>query len=147
MPGLRIERSHTQTIHATPARVFPLLCPEMEKRWIPGWDARMLYSRSGVAEAGAVFATPHSCSETLWLCTLYLPDREIRYARWQPDGLVVEIEIGLTLRGADTAVAIRYCWTSVNEAGDAALQALTEQAWADMMTQWESAMNTWLAAH
>ncbi len=47
-----------------PEEVFPLLCPELEKAWLPGWDYRMIHSASGVAERGAVFETPHALGTT-----------------------------------------------------------------------------------
>jgi uncharacterized protein YndB with AHSA1/START domain len=42
---------------APPAQVFPLLCPVREHDWIEGWSAQIVFSRSGVAEAGCVFRT------------------------------------------------------------------------------------------
>ena len=91
----RLVRSFVQEIHALPERVFPLLCPEREKEWLPGWDARMIHSASGVAELGAVFETQHEAGRTLWIVTEYDPARRVAFVRWQPDGVIVHIQIVL----------------------------------------------------
>ena len=54
---VRLTRQYRQTLHAAPSRVFPLLCPEREKEWLPGWHARMIHSASGVAAPRAVIAS------------------------------------------------------------------------------------------
>lgn len=143
----RLERSFTQTIHAAPAQVFPLLCPEMETRWLADWTYRMIHSASGVAEPGAVFETPHALGRTLWVITAHEPDSRVAFARWQPDDLLAVLDIRLEPDGnTKTRVHIRYTWTGVGHGADAALEKLTESAWRDNMIHWERSMNTWLAA-
>jgi hypothetical protein len=144
--GQRLVRSFVQEIHAAPEEVFPLLCPVREKEWLPGWDARMIHSASGVAERGAVFETRHENGLTLWLVAEYDPPRRIAFARWQPDGVVVHIEIVLS-RGHEgsTAVGICYTYTAANEMGATALGAMTEAAWLKSMIFWQGSMNEWLA--
>jgi hypothetical protein len=138
-------RSFVQHIRATPAEVFPLLCPEREKDWLPGWDARMIFSRSGIAERGAVFETQHESGRTLWIVTEYDPPRRVAFARWQPDGLVVHIEISLGRHHeGTTAVCITYTYTAVDEAGAAALAQVSEDAWLRSMSFWQESMNEWL---
>ena len=46
----KLEHSVEFTVPATPERVFPLLCPVLEYRWIPTWQCELLHSDSGVAE-------------------------------------------------------------------------------------------------
>jgi hypothetical protein len=142
----QIERRFVQQIHAPPADVFPLLCPEREKEWIPGWQARMIHSRSGLAEAGAVFATPHASGETLWYTVAHLPDRELRFVRVQPDGVLVDIAIALEPAGEGSRVEVRYRHTAIAPEGIAAVQAFTEAVWQEMMQRWQSLMNQWFAA-
>src|SRR4029079_16900293 len=85
-PAPRLVRSFIQDIRAPLEQVFPLLCPEREKEWLPGWDARMITSASGVAEHGAVFETQHEAGRTLWIVTEYEPPRRGGLARWPPAG-------------------------------------------------------------
>ncbi|MBL8517786.1 MAG: hypothetical protein JNM76_12555 [Betaproteobacteria bacterium] len=142
----RQERAFTQTIHATPDRVFPLLCPVMEARWLNDWTYRMIHSESGVAEPGAVFETPHADGRTLWIITAHEPDTRVAFARWQPDDLVVSLDIRLAPHGtAKTRVDIRYVWTGIGPLARSALDALTVEAWRDNMLHWERSMNAWLA--
>ena len=70
----RVSREYTQTNDAPPEKVFPLLCPVREADWVPGWQYRLIYSESGVAEDGCVFSTPNdSGTETVWMVTHYDP--------------------------------------------------------------------------
>jgi hypothetical protein len=141
----RIARTFVQHIHASPEEVFPLLCPELEKAWLPGWDYRMIHSASGVAERGAVFETSHALGRTRWIVTDHAPSRRVAFARWQPDGLVVHIEItlGRHLDGT-TAVCIAYTSTPTDDASRAILAASSEKDWLDNMVHWEGSMNSWL---
>src|SRR5262249_16707477 len=140
----RIVRTFVQEILAPPEAVFPLLCPEREKEWLPGWDARMIHSVSGYAERGAVFETAHPIGRTLWLVAEYDPPRRIAFARWQPDGLTVQIEIVLARNHTSgTAVGICYTYTAVDQAGSDSLAALGEDAWLENMSGWQANMNAW----
>lgn len=142
----RVVRSFVQHIEAPPEAVFPLLCPVLEKGWLPGWDYRMIHSASGVAERGAIFETPHAMGTTRWIVTEHNPSRRVAFARWQPDGVVVHIEINLGREfGGTTAVCIEYTWTPTDEGSRAILAASTENEWLDTMAKWEGSMNAWFA--
>jgi hypothetical protein len=146
--GPRLVRTFVQDILAPPEAVFPLLCPEREKEWLPGWDARMIHSASGVAERGAVFETAHAAGRTLWLVAEYDSPRRIAFARWQPDGLLVHIEIVLArTHTGGTAVGICYTFTAVTEAGASTLAGIGEDAWLENMGAWQASMNAWFAKH
>src|SRR6185369_15860050 len=126
----RVTRHYVQKIHATPEQIFPLLCPELEKAWLPGWDARMIHSVSGVAERGAVFET----KTATWIVTEYDAPRRIAFARWQTDRVVVHIEIALGRHhDGDTAVSIAYTSTPTDEASRAILAAARESDWLETM--------------
>jgi hypothetical protein len=143
-PTPRRVRSFVQDIRAPLEDVFPLLCPEREKQWLPGWDARMLHSASGVAERGAIFETKHDAGRTLWIVTEHDPPRRVAFARWQPDGLMVHIEITLARQHTgSTALCICYTYTAVDAAGVTALAALNEEAWLKNMSFWQGSMNAW----
>ena len=145
-PSRRLVRSFVQHIHASPEDVFPLLCPEREKEWLPGWDARMIYSLSGVAERGAVFESAHAAGQTCWIVTEYDSPRRVAFARWQPDGVVVHIEISLGRHHeSGTAVCIGYTYTALSEEGATALAAMTPEGWLKNMSFWQESMNEWFA--
>jgi hypothetical protein len=142
----RLVRTFVQHIVAPPEALFPLLCPEREKEWLPGWDARMIHSASGFAERGAVFETSHTHGRTLWLITEYDPPRRIAFARWQPDALVVHIEIVLARHHTGgTAAGISYTFTATSETGAGALASMGEDVWLENMRAWEANLNAWLS--
>jgi hypothetical protein len=140
----RVIRTFVQHIKACPEDVFPLLCPEREKDWLPGWDYRMIHSATGVAEPGAVFATAHSLGTAYWIVTEHEPARRVAFVRFQPDGLVVHIRISLGRHhGGTTAVCIEYTHTPTDDAARAILAAATDEEWLRNMAHWEGSMNAW----
>lgn len=141
----RVTRRYVQHILASPETVFPMLCPEREKEWLPGWDARMIHSASGVAERGAVFQSPHALGAATWLVTEHDAPRRIAFVRWQPDGILVHIQISLGRQHhGGTAVCIEYVYTPTDESSRAILAGSTDQEWRDTMAHWEGSMNRWL---
>jgi hypothetical protein len=121
----RVAHEYTQTNCAPPERVFPLLCPVREAAWVPGWQYRLIYSDSGVAELGCIFTTPSSAapnsfqpsprgsdssdqtssdsassnpvhSETTWITTDYDPAAfRIAYVWINPGRVATELRIQL----------------------------------------------------
>lgn len=141
-----VDYAYVQIINAPPAVMFPLLCPEREKEWLPDWQARMIHSHSGVVESGAVFATPYGPSETLWYTVAHEPNRHVRFVRFQPDGVVVDIDIHVEPKNADQSqVNIRYRFTASSATGAETVRKFTPAAWQEMMQQWQDLMNAWLA--
>lgn len=144
----RIVRRYRQHIHAGRAAVFALLCPVMEKQWLPGWDYRMIHSASGRAELGAVFATDGGKAPTIWIVTRYDKPARIAFARWQPEGVVVHLEIELHPDAENaTVVDIAYTYTAIDDEGDQALAQTTDEQWRQNLAFWESSMNAWLAGN
>ena len=92
----RVAHQFTQTNVATPARVFPLLCPVREAEWVPGWQYRLIYSKSGVAEAGCVFITEENNRQTTWIVTEYDPATfRIAFVWVDPGMVAAQIRIQL----------------------------------------------------
>ena len=137
----------TQTNDAPPEKVFPLLCPVRETDWIPGWQYRLIYSESGVAEDGCVFTTPNETGpESVWLCTLYDPAAyTIAYAWVQPGMVAAQLRISLApAPEAKTSARIRYVYTALSSAGNAELERFTPEWFQKKMQSWESAINHYL---
>ena len=55
MNEIRQESAFEIDICAPADKVFPLLCPVEEERWVFGWNYRMLYSASGRNELYCLF--------------------------------------------------------------------------------------------
>lgn len=135
-----------QTNLAPPEKVFPLLCPVREAEWAPGWEYRLIYSSSGVAEAGCVFGTPNpDGSETIWQVTEYEPNTSIRFAWVRPGMIATQIDIHLQPReDGKTTAHIQYSYTGLSPAGNAELAGYTEGWFRDKMLEWEDAINEYL---
>ena len=146
---VRLTRDYRQTLHAVPARVFPLLCPEREKEWLPGWDARMIHSDSGVAEPRAIFASRDGDgSEIVWFTVAHEPPRHVHFVRWHPAGMLVDIDLDLSSPAPDTTwLDVRYTYTATSPAGAQRIAAMTPAQWQGQMTHWETHLDAWLAAH
>jgi len=77
----RVETAVTREIKASPRNIFPLACPVEELRWIPEWDYKLIYSRSGVNETNCIFNEEISGAHffekpltTTWVTTIHDPD-------------------------------------------------------------------------
>jgi hypothetical protein len=145
----RLTREYRQTLHAAPARVFPLLCPEREKEWIPGWDARMIHSATGVAEPRAVFATPgKDGAEIIWVVVEHRAPERVHFVRWHPGAMVVDIELDLACPQPDTTwLDIRYTYTAITPAGAETIATMTLEQWHAQMEHWQEHLDAWLLAH
>jgi hypothetical protein len=85
----RVSHEYTQLNDAPPESVFPLLCPVREVDWVPGWQYRLIYSESGLAEDGCVFSTPNEAGpETLWMVTHYDPAAFTIAFAWVEPGMI-----------------------------------------------------------
>jgi hypothetical protein len=62
-------RTGTFQVNHPKSKVFPLLCPKFEEKWIPGWRCDVIKSSSGFNEPGAIFRTdgPFGCK--MYWCT------------------------------------------------------------------------------
>jgi hypothetical protein len=144
----RITRTYRQTINASPDDVFPLICPVREAEWLDGWQYTMLYSKSGLVEAGAVFSTPGNGEEdTVWVVTKHDPvQRVVEFTRFTPGSRVCVLRIGVTSADQGCSfVDIAYTYTAITTAGDAFIDGFTEDSFLGAMTFWEKSMNHWLA--
>jgi hypothetical protein len=145
--GNRVAHEYTQTNAALPVEVFRLLCPVRETDWVPGWQYRMIYSHSGVVEAGCVFATPNEDgSETIWTVTEYGP-AALRVAfAWVNPGLVAAwIRISLADNSQGTTDAhIGYFYTGLSDAGNQEVKRYDQDWFSHKMQSWEEAINHYL---
>jgi hypothetical protein len=107
----------------------------------------MIYSKSGVAEAGCVFTTPNADgTETTWLVTEYDPARfRIAFAWVNPGQVAAQIEILLNKNSHGTTTAvIRYTYTGLSAAGNQEVKGYDEKWFEQKMKGWETAINHYL---
>ena len=153
--GNRVVHEFTQTNPAAPDKVFPLLCPVREADWLPGWQYRLIYSDSGVAELGCVFATPNPpgsavpdrvAAETTWIVTDYDPAAfRIAYLWIDPGHIITELRIQLTpsVQNA-TRTNIRYRYTGLSLEGNRDLEHYDQNWFESKMKNWETTINHYL---
>jgi len=145
--GKRVTHEYIQTNVAPPEKVFPLLCPVREADWVPDWQYRLIYSQSGLAEAGCVFTTPNEDgSETIWLVTEYDPVAfTIAFVWVNPRLVAAQIRIHLEPKSSNgTTAHIRYAYTGLSEQGNEELQRYDAAWFQQKMQSWEAAINHYL---
>jgi hypothetical protein len=151
----RLVHEFIQTNPAAPDKVFPLLCPVREADWLPGWQYKLIYSDSGVAELGCVFTTPNplgsavegqASPETTWIVTDYDPAAfRIAYLWINPGRVITELRIQLTPSGqTNTNTHITYCYTALSEEGDHQLKTYTQSWFEKNLKNWETTINHYL---
>jgi hypothetical protein len=119
----RIVSEGTMRLSAPPEQVFPLLCPVREFEWIETWKARIVYTESGVAEDGCVFATADEHGgETVWVVSRYEPAAGIiEFVMVTAGLLATRLAIALHADGAGTRAVWRRTFTSLSPAGEMAM--------------------------
>ncbi len=162
----RVVHEYTQSNPAPPGEVFPLLCPVREAEWVPGWEYRLIYSDSGIAELGCVFTTPTAtssasaqaperqnsprasgpASETTWVTVEYDPlAYRIGYVWVNPGLVVAELRIQLEAAGDDsTRSHIGYRYTGLSPEGNREVERYDRQWFERKMHRWEEAINCYL---
>jgi len=145
--GKRVAHQYTQANAAPPELVFPLLCPVREAEWVPGWQYRLIYSQSGVAEAGCVFSTPNEDgTESTWVVTEYDPRAfQIAFAWVNPGLVAAQIRIRLQTKPAQQTTAhISYTYTGLSPEGNREVERYDNKWFQHKMQSWETAINHYL---
>jgi hypothetical protein len=53
--GNRVVEAHSEIIKESPVKIFPLLCPVQEYKWIDNWDCEIIFSNSDGVENNCIF--------------------------------------------------------------------------------------------
>ena len=158
----RVAHEYVQTNPAPPEQVFPLLCPVREADWIPGWQYKLIYSDSGVAELGCIFTTQDpvvesskyssrsngqdgNLRETTWICTDYDPAAfRIAYVWIKPGRVATELWIHLTRDGGQTRSHVRFRYTGLSVEGNREVESYGRRWFEEKMQGWERTINHYL---
>jgi hypothetical protein len=140
--ALRIVREADFTVEASPEIVFPLLCPVREREWIPGWQADIVYSASGLVEDNCVFRSPNpKLGEGLYVTTRHEPDHGlVEFVVFYPGICVMRLDIAATAEGKRTHLRWRRTYTSLGAQGDTFIEGLTEAVFREQV----AALKGWL---
>jgi hypothetical protein len=122
--ALRAVRTATIHLHASPDRIFTLFTPEGERAWVPGWNPVHRHPSDGARFDAARHAT---------------------YSRVTPGlhAVVVDVACVGAAEGG-TLARVGYTYTALSEDGNATIARQTDEAYAAMMGEWESAINAYL---
>jgi hypothetical protein len=146
--GKRVVRSYTQTIHAVPETVFPLLCPVREMEWLADWKCRVIHAPSGLAETNGVYASLHPGeSDTIWMITRRDERRHtVEFVYFIPGMRVTRLNIAVhPADGKNSRVEITYIYTGISEAGNREIaENCAEDRFILQMKHWEASMNHFL---
>ena len=112
--------------------IFKLLCPVREDDWIPGWRERrrLVYSESGYAELGCVFATthqPHLMGPATWVNNVYQPFERVQYAAVN-ENLVYQIQADLKQLDMGCEVYLTRTWTALTAEAEEFLRRMQAEA-------------------
>lgn len=143
----RVSHEFVQINEAPPSRVFPLLCPVRESEWVPGWNYRLVYSKSRIAEEGCIFITPEDDgSETTWVVTGYDPPAfRIGFVWINPNMIAARIVIQVTAKDPDRSnVSVRYTYTGLSPAGNQKVGTYDDAFFRRKMDAWQAAINHYL---
>ncbi|MBC8441625.1 MAG: hypothetical protein H8D87_18300 [Deltaproteobacteria bacterium] len=98
----RIICTHEETIKAPLDKIFPLLCPVEELKWIDNWQYQLVYTDSGVNENNCIFREDMSGTvlfnspvTTMWITTLHDPDSRIQFVLISGEMAVIKFDIEL----------------------------------------------------
>jgi hypothetical protein len=141
----RATHTYRQRLHASPAKVFPLLCPVREAEWADGWLPDLVVSASGVAERDCVFITPDELGKAIWYVTRYEPAKWfVEMLKILPGVTACRLEIQLREDGDACFADVTYSHTSIGPAGDEFVAKFTADYYRRFMQTWEKELNHFL---
>ncbi len=134
----RISRAATFEVDAPPSMVFPLLCPVREREWIPGWEADIVFSESGLAENNCIFTTEN---RQLGPATYVVSRHEsaegvIEFVVFFPGKVVQKLDIALApTPSGGTRLRWSRTYTGLSAQGNAALEPMTEALFQEQVSE------------
>jgi hypothetical protein len=142
----RVTRNYSQTLHAGPDQVFPLLCPVREAEWVNGWHPRLVVTASGLAEPDCVFVTAAGPQEAIWMITDHDPAmHHLEIIKLIPGIVVGKIVIQLAAAPEGATAEISYTFTSLGPDGDRVVSEFTQKHFDEFMLTWETELNHFIA--
>jgi hypothetical protein len=136
---LHVTRTGTFHVDAPPEHAFALFTAPGERLWAPGWDPVVVSGGIGL-ERDSVWLTGEGEEHTVWLVVDYDPaEFHARSARITPTSRAGTVEVRLRPDGnAGSTVEVTYVLTALSELGNEVLAEFDEDAYADMMVEWEN---------
>lgn len=124
-----------------PTEAFPLFSPLGEKAWVPEWNPELLHPSGVEWETGLVWRTAHDGQESIWFVgALDREQHDVTYYR--VDLGLTGVTIAVSCRESDggTAVAVRYTFVGITDAGNEFVRARTEAEFEAKMRHWQESI-------
>ncbi len=123
----RISLHFAVEIAAPPAAIFPLLCPVREHEWLPGWQADVICSQSGLAEDNCVFAAEnHLFGPAIYYMSRHEPEPGIvQFVIFYPGKAIQKLDLALAPTQRGTRFSMRRTYTGLSAEGNAAIDRIT----------------------
>lgn len=144
----KTKRSFQLLFNAHPKIIFPLLCPEREKEWIPNWTYEMIHSNSGLIEEGCIFKNDEYDTETIWFVAKHDPiQNELFFIHFAKNLLITEFSVMLSAKSDyKTTAIVQYKFTPLSEKGAIYIaKNLSQSSLQKEMSMMENFMNLYLA--
>ncbi len=142
----RTIKRYKQKLNAPSNKVFPLLCPTMEYKWIQPWKCEMLFSQTGYAEDNCVFRTnfPSDLEPETWIVSQYEKDKTIQFIRFN-NSIVIRYNIYLINNEDFTTDAIfEQIITGLNEKGNNYVEAYSDELYVEEISTLGKLLNYYL---
>lgn len=141
-------RTMTSDTHhpAPPGSVFPLLCPVRERDWLAGWDPTIVYTASGVAEAGCVFTTvgPEGALD-VWTVSRHDPQGgAVEFVVVATGLYVMKLDVALQPEAGGTLAEWRRTFTALTPEGERGILAMDDGQNARRIAHLEASINHYL---
>ena len=139
-------RRYVQHLAAAPEQVMPLLTAARENEWAAVFRPRILHAGEPPGGLRGVFLTGEGADETLWTMTAYdVGAGHVAYFRTIPGLLAVHIDIRLEAAGPSACRAtVAYTYAALSDAGNARVDAVTEEKYVEQMVEWERSLDHYL---
>ena len=147
--AVRFSRNGVVRCKASLEEVFPLLCPKMEEKWIPGWECETIWSESGYNEEGAIFKTVKPYDTELYWATVRhdIKNKIIAFLITAPELYIFDFKLELEIKdGGVIEIAFIQTFTSVSEDGDVFLHRYELDDFKGKLKKLEEFLNDYLAA-
>lgn len=145
---VRALREYTHRLVGTPDEVFPMLCPVREVEWVSEWDPYVVFSNTGVAEAGCVFVTRDGESESIWVITHHDPEaHRVEMVKVTPGLTAAKLEFKVEAEGEKASrMHVSYSHTALTREGRKFVADFDEERWNGFMQTMERELNHYLGS-
>lgn len=135
-PSIRTRQRGSFDLPLAAYDAFDLFTAEGERRWVEGWNPAVLSGGDG-SEPGSIFLTDHGGEHCIW--TVIDANRQagrLHYSRVSPGRRAGTVRVEIASRNGGSRISVSYDITALGPDGEAAVLAMDEDGFAEMLEQW-----------